>query len=110
MNAAQLARKLDTDLFLAGYKMRVAWNAKMSAYELNFGYNSEYPHVYAYTSYFTPRTRAYNTVTVDGRNIVDTYSGDIRAYVRANMSSYARMADDWNPGTTAYRSPDSVGR
>ena len=100
MNAAQLARKIDNALFLAGYKMRVKWNGKYGHYELNFGHNSDYPHVYAYTSYFTPKTRRYCTVILptwdypNGRIVEDTYSCGIRTYVRANIASYTRIAGE----------------
>ena len=96
MNAAALAYKLDNALLLAGYKMRVRWNARQHCYDLQFGHNSRYPHVYAYTSSFFPRSRRYVTTILPydsephGVTIDDTYAGDIRQYVRANAASYAR--------------------
>ena len=96
MNAATLAYKLDNALLLAGYKMRVRWNARQHCYELQFGHNPRYPHVYAYTSSFFPKSRRYVTTVLPndsephGVTIDDTYAGDIRRYVTANAASYAR--------------------
>ena len=97
MNATTLARKLDTALFLSGYRMRVSWRADIRAYELNFGYNSDYPHVYAYTSLYYPQTRKYCTTILptpdypNGQYVYDVYPGDLRKYVFVNATTYARI-------------------
>lgn len=73
----------------------VRWNARQHCYDLQFGHNSRYPHVYAYTSSFFPKSRRYVTTILPydsephGVTIDDTYAGGIRQYVSANAASYA---------------------
>jgi hypothetical protein len=93
VNATLLARRIDTTLFLADYKMRVSYNARIHAYILHYG-KHPYRTVYRYTTYYYPATRHYaghditNTTTVR-----DTWNGTFREFVYSMARAYAEHTD-----------------